>query len=203
MASFVDPVLPKAGLIGGKRIINWLRSIMGGDTKFSDLRIPFACVATNIHTCEEVVINEGSVLEGIRANISIPAVFTVTRWGGMYLVDGSLVNPVPVSVLKEMGADFIIAVNVIPDRSEIAQQVDNERGKELKKPNIFSVMIQSVHMASCALVSHCLEGADIVVHPRVAHIHPGDFLQAQECILKGELAARAAIPEIKGLLEIH
>ena len=203
IASLVDLVLPKAGLIGGKKIINWLGLIMGSDIKFSDLRIPFACVATNIHTCEEVVIKEGSVLEGIRASISIPAIFTVVRWKGRYLVDGSLVNPVPVSVLREMGADFIIAVNVTPDRSEIAQQVGKERGKELKEPNIFSVMIQSVHIASCALVSHCLEGADIVIHPQVAHIHPGDLRRAQECIRQGELAAQASIPEIKRLLEVY
>ena len=203
MASLVDLVLPKAGLIGGKKIINWLGLIMGGDIKFSDLRIPFACVATNIHTCEEVVIKKGSVLEGIRASMSIPAIFTVVRWQGRYLVDGSLINPVPVSVTREMGADFIIAVNVIPDRSEIAHQVDSERGEKIKEPNIFSVMIQSVHIASCALVSHCLEGADIVIHPKVAHIHPSNFLQAQECILQGELAAQAAMPEIKRLLAVH
>ena len=87
---------------------------MGGDIQFSDLKIPFACVATDIHTCEEIVIKDGSVLEGIRASISIPAIFTVAKWRGRYLVDGSLANPVPVNVLREMGADFIIAVNVIP-----------------------------------------------------------------------------------------
>ena len=108
---------------------------MGGDKKFSDLRIPFACVATDIHTCEEVVINEGSVLEGIRASISIPAVFTVARWGDMYMVDGSLVNPVPVSALKEMGADFIIAVNVIPDKSEITQKANSERDTDCDTVN--------------------------------------------------------------------
>ncbi len=202
IASLVDPVLPKAGLVGGKKITNWLRLIMGSDVKFSDLRIPFACVATDIHTCEEVVIKEGSVLEGIRASISIPALFTVAKWKGRYLVDGSLVNPVPVSVLRGMGADFIIAVNVMPDRTETAHQVGKEGTKELKEPNIFNVMIQSIQIVSCSLVNHCLEGADIVIHPQVAHIHPGDFRQAQECILQGELAAQASIPEIKRLLEI-
>ena len=79
MASLVDLVLPKAGLIGGKKIKNWLELIMGGDINFRDLRIPFACVATDINTGEVVVIKEGSVLEVVRASISIPVIFNVAR----------------------------------------------------------------------------------------------------------------------------
>lgn len=203
MASLVDPVLPKAGLIGGKKIKKWLGSIMGSDVKFGDLRIPFACVATDIHTCEEVVIKESSVLEGIRASISIPAIFTVVRWKDRYLVDGALVNPVPVSVLKSMGADFIIAVNVTPTSRETAYQVSRNKAEKLREPNIFSVMIQSIHIVTHSLTRACLEGADIVIHPQVAHINPGDFRRAQECILQGKLAAQASIPKIKELLEVE
>ena len=203
IASLVDLVLPKAGLIGGKKIINWLGLIMGSDVKFSDLRIPFACVATDIHTCEEVVIKESSVLEGIRASISIPAIFTVVKWKGRYLVDGGLVNPVPVSVLRGMGADFIIAVNVTPTSSEIAYQASRKKTEKLREPNILSVMIRSIHIVTSLLTRACLEGADIVIHPQVAHINPGDFRRAQECILQGKLAAQASIPKIKELLEVE
>jgi len=87
-----DPALPRTGLIQGRRIKEVLKSIVGGDIGFGDLRIPFACVATDVETGEEVVINQGSVLEGVRASISIPVIFTVVRWKGRYLVDGGLVN---------------------------------------------------------------------------------------------------------------
>jgi len=200
MAWLLDPVLPRAGLIGGRKIKNWLGLIMGNGVKFSDLRIPFACVATDVNTGEEVVIREGLVLDGIRASISIPVIFTIISWQDRYLIDGTLVNPVPVSVLKEMGADFIIAVNVTPASLKVAQPTGRRMEKGLKAPNILSAMIQSINIASASLVRSCLEGADIVIQPEVAHIHPGDFHRVQECIELGERAARAAIPEIKRLL---
>ena len=185
MALLVDLTLPRTGFIRGNRLKKWLESIVNSDVKFSDLKIPFACVATDIHSFEEVVIGGGSVLDGIRASFSVPVIFSVVKSKGRYLVDGGLVNPVPVSVLKAMGADFIIEVDVIPDRNEITQQMEIEGTEELKEPNIFHAMMQSVYIASCALVSPCLEDSDIVIHPRVARFNPGNFLQAQECIQEG------------------
>ena len=203
LTSLVDLTLPKTGFIQGKKIRELLRTIVGGDIKFSDLKIPFACVATDIHTCEEVVIREGSVLEGIRASISVPAIFRVVRWEGRYLVDGGLANPVPVSVLREMGADFIIAVNVIPDMSERAYRAGEEGVKEFKEPNIFSVIMQTLQIASCSLARLSLQDADIVIKPRVMHIGFADFHRAQECILQGKTAAQGSIVEIKRRLEIR
>jgi len=203
LTSLVDLTLPKTGFIQGKKIRELLRTIIGGDIKFSDLKIPFACVATDIHTCEEVVIREGSVLEGIRASISVPAIFRVVKWEGRYLVDGGLANPVPVSVLREMGADFIIAVNVIPDMSERAYRAGEEGVKEFKEPNIFSVIMQTLQIASCSLARLSLQDADIVIKPRVMHIGFGDFHRAQECILQGKTAAQDSIVEIKRRLEIR
>jgi len=95
-----------------------------------------------------------------------------------------------------MGADFIIAVNVIPDITERVKQA-----KATKAPNIFSVIMQSMYISSYLLVESCLKEADIVIEPQVVHIGVGDFHQAQECILQGELAAQNSIPEIKRLLE--
>ena len=190
---WVDPTLPKSGLTQGRKIRNVFASAIG-DTEFGDLRIPFACVATDIETGEEIVINQGSVLEGVRASISIPIIFTVVKWKGRYLVDGSLVNPVPVSVVKEMGADFIIAVNAIPDTSKKTYQP----GKE---PNIFNVIMHTVHIASHRLVEYSLSGADVVIEPQVASIGHFDFHRVQEFIWQGELAAQASIHEIKRKLK--
>ena len=196
LASLVDLALPKTGFIGGKRITRLLQSIIGGDIEFSDLKIPLACVATDVATGEEVVIKQGSVLEAVRASISIPAIFTVVKWKGRYLVDGGLVNPVPVSALKEMGADFIIAVNVISDISTRVHP--GKKGREgFKKPNIFSVIMQAIYISTYSLARSCLEDADIVIQPQVAHIGFGDLHRAQECILQGELAAQGSILEIK------
>ena len=190
-----DPALPKTGLVRGKRIRDVLKSIFG-DIEFGDLRIPFACVATDINTGEEVVIRQGLVREGVRASGSVPVILTVVKRRGRYLVDGALVNPVPVSVLKEMGADFIIAVNVIPNICKGLEPV-NEKGIEAKEPNIFNVIIQTINISSYRMVKYSLGGADVVIEPQVVSIGHLDFHRGQECILQGELAAQACVPEIK------
>ncbi|GAH43924.1 unnamed protein product, partial [marine sediment metagenome] len=141
-----------------------------GDIEFGDLKMPFACVATDIITSEEVVIKQGLVWEGIRASVSIPVILAVARREGRYLVDGALTNPVPVSVLREMGADFIIAGNTMSDRSKSLKPVS-------KKPNIFSVIMQTIHIVAYQSLKSSLAGADVVIEPQVASIGYFDFHQ--------------------------
>lgn len=203
LLSLADFGFSRTGFIHGRKVWELLKLIMGGDVSFSDLKIQLACVATDITRCEEVVISDGSVVDAIRASFSIPGIFSVVRWRGRYLVDGSLVNPVPVSVLRGMGADFVIAVNVIPDFRKKRFQTSKEGIATFKKPNIFNVVTQSGHIAQCLLVRSCLKGADVVIRPRVAHIGVSDFRQRQECILQGELAAKDSIGEIRKRLGIE
>jgi len=108
-----DMTLPFNGLLQGKRVVSLLKSILG-NISFSQLRCEFACVSTDIISGEEIILRNGSLIEAVRASISIPGIFTPVEIGGRYLVDGGLVNTVPVSVCKEMGAQYVIGVNVIP-----------------------------------------------------------------------------------------
>jgi len=203
LLSLVDFGFPRTGFIRGKKVWELLKLIMGGDITFSDLKIQLACVATDIMRCEEVVINEGSVIDGVRASFSIPGIFAVAKWRGRYLVDGSLINPIPVSVVRRTGADFVIAVNVIPDFKDKRFQTGKEEIATFKKPNILNVVMQSMQMAQCLLVRSCLEGADVVIKPRLAHIGVMDFRRRQECILQGELAAKDSVSEIKRQLGMN
>jgi NTE family protein len=193
-APLIDPSLPKTGFIKGKKIRDLLASYVGGDIKFSNLKIPFACVATDIDTGEEVVIDRGSVPEALRASISIPGIFTVVKREGRYLVDGGLTTPVPVSVVKRMGADFVIAVNVTPYSI-------NRTRKLGKEPNIFQIMLQSIYITTYSVARSSVEEADIVIEPDLAYIGAGDFQKARELIRRGEQATQSAIPEIKRKLE--
>ena len=147
--SLVDLALPKTGFIEGKKIKDLIRLVIGGDLNFSDLKIPFACVAADINTGQEVVISKGSILEAIRASISLPAIFTLVKREDRYLVDGGLVNPVPVNVVKDMGADFIIAVNVIP---EVSDRLKIQKKAAEKEPNIFGVIMLTAYVSSYQLV---------------------------------------------------
>jgi NTE family protein len=197
MAPLIDPSFPKTGFIKGRKIKNLLSTFIGGNIKFSDLKIPFTCVATDIDTGEEVVIDSGSVPEALRASISIPGIFTLVKHEGRYLVDGGLTTPVPVELVRQMGADFIIAVNVNPDVAGRMGKTSQKRVEARKEPNIFQVMMQSIYITTYSLARNNLENADIVIEPNAAHIGAGDFQKARELIDLGTQAAKRAIPKIK------
>jgi NTE family protein len=200
-AQAIDLALPHSGLIAGGRIKKLLRSVIG-DVDFKDLKIPFTCVSTDIMTGEEVVMDSGPVLEAVRASISMPIIFAVVKHGGRHLVDGGLVNPVPVSVLKNMGADFVIAVNVTPRLDHPAQMVrlDEKRlniKPPTKEPNLFSVMMKFFSITNSQIVKASMSGADVVIEPRMAGISMADFSQAKRCIMEGVMSAIDAVLEIK------
>jgi NTE family protein len=121
----LDLAVTFKGFIGQKKSLKWLKSLLGG-LMFSDLKIPLAIMTTDMHTGEEVVVTKGSVLEAVRASISMPVLFTPIKSQGRYLVDGCFANPMPVDTLKNMGANFVIASNVIWT-PEIAQAELNRK----------------------------------------------------------------------------
>lgn len=200
MLPLVDLTVLKTGFIGGRRIKKRLKEIIG-EVSFADLAKPFACVATDVITGEEVVFRDGSVLDAVIASISLPIIFRATKWRGRYLVDGTLVTPVPVRVLKDMGADFVISVNVLHHPGE-KTPLHPEDVKDIKEPNIFNIMIQTVNILASHLVESSLSGADVVIEPNMAGIGLTDFHKAEECIRRGELAAQDSIPEMKRLLSL-
>ena len=112
--NFFDVVLPKSGLIDGKKISDFVRSLVDG-VNIEELSIPFCAVSTDIGTGREVAINSGDIIEAVRASISVPGIFTPFKKNNTVLVDGGLVNPVPVSAVRNMGADFVIAVDLNHD----------------------------------------------------------------------------------------
>jgi NTE family protein len=195
LAPLIDPSLLKSGFIKGKKIKNLLAGYIGGNLKFTDLKIPFACVATDIETGEEIVIDSGQVPDAMRASISIPGIFTVVKRDGRFLVDGGLTTPIPINVVKKMGAEFIIAVNVNPDMTSRISKT--RRYKRRNEPNIFQIMMQSIYITTYALSHTCLVNADIIIEPDLTNISAGDFNRAGELIEQGRQAAQEAMPEIK------
>lgn len=111
MVSFFDVVFPKSGLIDGAKISDLVRTLVNTEA-IESLLIPFCAVATDIQSGEEVVISQGDLIEAVRASLAVPGIFTPVRSNGLLLVDGGLVNPVPVSVARAMGADIVIAVDL-------------------------------------------------------------------------------------------
>ncbi|MDM7936810.1 MAG: patatin family protein [Cyanobium sp. CZS 48M] len=111
MLSYFDMVFPTTGLLDGNKVYELLSEHMQG-MKIETSPIPFCCVATDLIRGEEVHLRSGSMVDAVRASISVPGIFTPFCHGDLFLGDGGIVNPVPVDVVRDMGADVVIAVNL-------------------------------------------------------------------------------------------
>lgn len=114
IVALLDPVFPRSGLIDGQRVAEFVRAHVPG-ALIEDLALPFAAVATDWETGAEVVARSGELTEAVRASIAVPGIVTPVRSNGRLLVDGGLVNPVPVSVARALGAEVVIAVDLNHD----------------------------------------------------------------------------------------
>jgi NTE family protein len=108
---FLEVNFPRSGILTGKNVMQLLKRVIAVRA-ISSLQIPYAAVATDLEAEKEVILQSGNLFDAIRASIGIPGIFTPTRLNGKLLVDGGLVNPLPVSVCRAMGADLVIAVDV-------------------------------------------------------------------------------------------
>ena len=114
--SFLDVTFPRSGLIEGNELLEFFQSYVQ-EREIETLPLPYCAVAASLNTGREVVLNRGSLTEAVRASISVPGIFTPLRRGDEFLVDGGLVNPVPVSAVRGLGADYVIAVDLNQERS--------------------------------------------------------------------------------------
>ena len=113
--SYLDVTIAGSGIIGGSRLANRLEQSIG-DIGIEDLPIRFAAIATEIGTGHEVWLTRGSLVLALRASYALPGIFSPVQLGGRWLADGALVNPVPVSAARALGARVVIAVNMDADR---------------------------------------------------------------------------------------
>ncbi|MGP1371562.1 MAG: patatin-like phospholipase family protein [Almyronema sp.] len=123
LVSLIDISFPNLGLINGDQVQQFIRQYLS-DYQIEEAAIPFRCVATNFLSKQEMIFQSGSMVDAVRASISIPGIFAPFRYENAYLVDGGVVNPVPVSVVRAMGADAIVAVNLNSD-SEAPSRPDS------------------------------------------------------------------------------
>lgn len=186
--NFIDLTIPKMGLIAGKRITEFIRLLTKGK-KIEELEIPIAIVATDLQTGAKVVFRQGDVARAVRASISIPGIFVPAEVDGRLLVDGGVVDRVPVSVAREMGADIVIAVDVSPVNvnSEIT--------------SIFDVILQSLDILQDEIVSHRQLASDVMIRPRVEAYSSRAFTDIEEIIAIGEEEARKNIAKIRQAIE--
>jgi NTE family protein len=119
------------GFVDGNRLVDFFRGQIG-DFRIEELEKPFAAVATELSSGHELWLREGSLLDAVKASIAYPGLFTPVAWNEQWLVDGGLVNPVPVSLCRAMGADVVIAVNV---NHNIVGKRHRDQVQEVKEDN--------------------------------------------------------------------
>lgn len=188
LSLFLDPSI-RQGLIKGEKIKSFLESYLGRKN-FDDCKIPFCSVATDFETGETVFIDKGSVIDAVRASISLPLVFAPVRIGGKLLVDAGLSMPVPVSVVKKMGADFVIAVNVNARYRDIGKKKKYGFG-------MYGIALKSIDIMYYRLSLCSLRGADVVINPGMAAVRWSHFTKGKSIISYGEKVAAEFVPEIK------
>lgn len=184
----LDITVPRVGFIKGNKIEELLKLLTKGKN-IEDLDIPFCAVAADITKGEKVVIDKGPLYKAVRASISIPGIFVPVHYGDSSLVDGGIIDRVPVGVVKEMGADVVIGVDV--GFSAVKSSVDN----------IFDVMLQSMDMTYKEVIKYRAIQCDVLIKLYLPGIDPARFDQVDECASIGYKAAKAAIEHIKMAIE--
>jgi NTE family protein len=200
-----DLTLPSQGLFLGREVLRFLKTVLG-DRSFEDLSLPFACVATDIVTGDEVVLKDGKVADAVRASLSLPFFFQPLFHKGRYLVDGGLVNPVPTSVIASMGADVLISVNLTtrPAQKRIPMlAARRQRTSYWKGPNVFEVMLKTIYTMQFEIAQARSEIAHVVLDPDMSAFTWSEFYRAPEIIKVGEQYMEESLPKVKSLLPFY
>ncbi len=211
VVKYFDPSVPHRGLFKGKSACKLLEQLLTHND-FKDLKIPFTAVATNLETSEEVRLNKGNVVDALRASISLPGIFVPFKRGNEYLVDGGVVNPMPVNVVRDMGADIVIGVDL--NYEFIQEKLKSKRKKQLAKnkihewltperPNIIDVIESSVFIMQSQITEKnvAIYKPDILIHPVLGSAGLFDFHIAKRMIKEGYEQMKKQIPKVRKLLK--
>jgi len=226
---FFDIKLTQSGFVDTDRLTWFLNSYVASENqRIEDMPIKYAAVSTDLDTGREVWFTHGGVADAVRASMAMPGLFPAVQNDERWLVDGGLVNPVPVSVCHALGAEAVIAVNlnagIVGKRDDANQEVASledkgvlsnikqqakeysdsifpSRDKKNEAPGLFHAIGNSINIFQDRITRSRLAGdpADVVLSPKVSHIGMLEFHRAAEAIEAGELCVRRALAEIHAL----
>ena len=217
-----DPVFPKSGFIGGRLIKLWLKKHLGNKT-FYDTKILLKVISYDLIRRQEHVIEEGSLVDAVRESIAIPGVIEPILKGDQLIIDGGVLNPLPINVLRAMGIKKIIAVNVLQSPSDVSigyeltkkKIAEEERIPFFKSPlqyigvrlgkmfyaNIPDIILRTLQASEYVIAEQNALQANIVIHPELAGINWFELYEVDKLIKGGEEATRKKLPEIKKLVQ--
>lgn len=193
----VDLKPPRRGLLEGSRVRAFFCGLLGKETKFTGLRLPLALTSVDLNTGDLVVLDEGLVVEAVMATCGVPGLLPPIAQNGRRLVDGGILNNVPVDVVRAMGAETVVAVDVSPDFQSEAEIESQEKDW----PGFLPGFVRDFYQAEVIMVAKITEACmrqcppDILVHPQLP---PGvsvfwGYSRIREIIAAGEKAMDLAI----------
>jgi NTE family protein len=218
--SLIDPVFPpRQGFLRGLAVKKRLmRSI--GTARFADLKRPLRVVAGNLATLERVVFSSGEVATAVHASMAVPGICVPVTIDGHTYIDGGVVDPLPVDVLREMGVSRVIAVDAIPtpERIRYGIEADRQLAKETRprrffrkalpldqqlnyfaRGNLFEILMRSGHGAQIRVAEASGRMADLVLHPEICDDRWMDCSNPGKFIALGREVAEKHVHEIKAL----
>lgn len=162
------------------------------DLRIEACKVPFYAIAVDLISAKEMIFSEGSIRTAVDASSSLPGYFAPVEYDGKLLVDGAVLQVVPVPAAKELGADFVIAVNV-------SQELEENPVLD----NVIKIIFRSSAITGNRYNKTLLNDADVVLRPQIGHLHWSEFEQYEEAIAKGEQVARLALPIIRKKLKSY
>jgi len=210
----------RGGLIKGDRLLNMFQGQFV-ECQFSELMLPFAAVATDLATGKELWLHEGNVSDAVRASCTVPGLFRPVWRDGRYVIDGSIVNPIPVSLCRAMGAEVVIAVDLgshmdrrfPPDPQESSKTAPqrhrllnvlgpSKRPQIPPPPSIVDTLLGAIdamqeRIAQARLAS---EPPEVLLKPRLGHLGTFEYHRAAMAITAGREAVAQMLPAINEAL---
>ncbi len=176
--------VPRLGLVNARKLERLVERLTEKRT-VEQLPVPFRAVAVDITSGEEVVLSSGPVSRAVRASASIPVIFEPARWEGRLLVDGGMLDNVPTGVVRDMGAEVVVAVNL-----------SGEMSKSRPPENLADMVIYSLELLIHGQGQRGTAAADVPVVPDLAGFSYRSLAHREELIRRGETAMRAALPTL-------
>lgn len=207
VVGLLDPAF-SGGLFRGDKVFGMAANHLGNPDA-SELPIPFACVATELDTGREIWLRKGPLRQIVRASCGMPGLLTPTRHDERWLVDGAVVNPVPVSLARAMGAEVVIAINLNADSHQPwADEPDEVRGMGMlaqwlgkggDSPGMWSVMSGSINIMQERITRARMAGdpPELQIAPRLGNFSILDFHRASDAIAEGEACVERQRPQLE------
>ncbi|MFC3050929.1 patatin-like phospholipase family protein [Kordiimonas pumila] len=192
----------KGSLIGAGKIERKLREHFGTRT-IQQLQKPFAAIAADLYTGTKIVLEDGDIVTALRASSAVPGVLPPVKTETMCLVDGGVIDPIPIGAAYDLGADVVIAVDLQGDYVGRAKRFGFDPDT-MRRQNM---VVLKTARAGWSLALKSLGQAaieqykpEVIITPKIGHIDMGDFTKAEELIVLGMEATKAILPSIHALL---